>query len=193
MCEALLVDDLQTAVRVAQQEYLFLKPSNAGRNYTRFESVQVFVRDGFLDRYSGKRLIFPPVLRLLSHRLPTAFPYHPNWKMDSCHIAYWELTPTVDHVLLVARGGSDNSANWVTTSMLRNSAKSNWTLDELGWSLVPAGNGAEWDGLVGWFLDYIQQNPSLLKESCVRSWHTAIMRVVGNGEQGAASDTATRP
>ncbi|MFF0818704.1 HNH endonuclease [Rhodococcus sp. NPDC003318] len=52
--------------------------------------------------------------------------------MSQTHFAYWELFPTIDHIVPVTRGGADDESNWVTTSMLRNSAKAHWTLDELG-------------------------------------------------------------
>jgi hypothetical protein len=78
-----------------------------------------------VDRYSGLPLVFPGVLRLLSRLLPQEFPFHPNWKMAETHPAYWELFPTIDHVLPVSRGGVDSDVNWVTTSMLRNAAKAN--------------------------------------------------------------------
>jgi len=61
--------------------------------------TRIFARDGFIDRYRGSRLIFPPVLRLLSLYLPKEFPYHKNGKMTEGHMAYWELFPTVDHVV----------------------------------------------------------------------------------------------
>jgi len=161
VCEALLANDMETARQIVQHDYP--------------------VRDGFIDRYSGQRLVFPPVLRLLSRALPVEFPSHPNWKMDACHLAYWELVPTVDHIVPIARGDADDPANWITTSMLRNSAKSSWTLEELGWQLLPPGDVTMWDGLVQWFLEYTQQNPMLLKEGYVKDWHTAIVRVLKDG------------
>lgn len=108
-----------------------------GRRYTELQSLEVFARDGFVDRYSGQRLVFPGILRLLSRLLPQEFPFHPNWKMAQTHRAYWELFPTIDHVLPVARGAADSEANWVTTSMLRNAAKANGKLQEVG---VPSCN-----------------------------------------------------
>lgn len=51
--------------------------------------------------------------------------------MSECHIVYWELFPTIDHIVPVARGGRNSEENWVSTSMLRNSAKFNGTLEEL--------------------------------------------------------------
>ncbi len=181
VCEALLVNDTETARQIVQHDYPFVKPSAVSRTYTKVESARIFVRDGFTDRYSGQRLVFPPVLRLLSRALPVEFPYHPNWKMDACHLAYWELVPTIDHIVPIARGGADEPANWVTTSMLRNSAKSNWTLDELGWELLPCGDFTQWDGVVKWFVAYIEQNRTLLKETYVKEWHAAIIRVLKDG------------
>ena len=54
-------------------------------------------------------------------------------------------------------------------------AKSNWTLEQLGWKLHPAGDLAAWDGLLGWFTEHIAQNPSLLDNPLVRRWHKAVV------------------
>jgi hypothetical protein len=43
-------------------------------------------------------------------------------------MVYWELFPTLDHVVQVARGGQDEDKDWIKTSMVLNSAKSNWTI-----------------------------------------------------------------
>jgi len=131
-----------------------------------------------VDRYSGARLIFPGTLRLLSTIMPEEFPTHPNWKMSECHAAYWELCATLDHVMPVARGGSDDASNWVTTSMMRNSAKGNWTLEELGWSLQPPGRGEDWDGLMRWFVAYTEQHSALLRTPYLRRWRAAAVKVL---------------
>ena len=116
----------------------------------------------------GGRLIFPAVLRLLSHYLPLEFPYHKNGKMTEGHVAYWELFPTIDHVAPVARGGIDSEANWVCCSMLTNSIKSNWTLEQLQWRLLPAGELAEWDGMVGWFLQQVSADSVVLQNTYIK-------------------------
>ena len=85
-------------------------------------------------------------------RLPDAVRYHANWKQSETHPACWELSPTIDHVVPVARGGSELDArNIVTTSMLNNARKANWTLGELGWPDRRAPVVQGWDGLVAWF------------------------------------------
>lgn len=140
--------------------------------------TQVFMRDGFVDRYSGDRLVFPGTLRLLSTLMPEEFPAHPNWKMSESHIVYWELFPTVDHVVPVARGGADEESNWVTTSMLKNSAKSNWTLAELGWSLHPHGLFEHWDGMTAWFIEYTAANPAMMTSGYLKRWRAAAVKIL---------------
>ena len=146
------------------------------RKYGKEVLVQVFVRDGFLDRYTGERLIFPPVLRLLSLILPAEFPYHPNWKTTVTHPAFWELGATIDHVMPVTRGGTNHESNLVTTSMVRNSAKLNYTIEELGWRLHDPGSFDEWDGLIPWFLQYPAIDTGLLQNELMRRWHRAWHR-----------------
>jgi 5-methylcytosine-specific restriction endonuclease McrA len=36
----------------------------------KLDSVRVFLRNRFLDRYTGDRPVFPPVLRLILEALP---------------------------------------------------------------------------------------------------------------------------
>ena len=173
VCDSLLAGATNAAAAVARSGYPFAPPQSTGRAYTASECTSVFVRDGFIDRYSGTQLVFPGTLRLLSRLLPSEFPYHLNWKMTETHMVYWELFPTVDHIIPVARGGTDDDTNWVSTSMLRNSAKSNWTLEELGWPLVPPGDIRQWDGLLEWFVEFLKQDPSHLGDSYIRRWHRA--------------------
>src|SRR5262245_43095336 len=154
ICRALTDESMAEAEAIVRRDYPFDPAPVTARRFRPVEYTQVFVRDGFIDRYSGDRLIFPPVLRVLSFVLPTLFPYHPKWKTDETHPAYWEVSATLDHVIPVSRGGADDESNWVTTSMARNGAKMNWTLDELGWELRPAGAISEWDGMMNWFLEY---------------------------------------
>jgi hypothetical protein len=149
VCNSLLGGDPQAAADTARRGYPFAPAQSTGRVYSETECTAIFVRDGFIDRYSGTHLIFPGTIRLLSRLLPAEFPFHPNWRMTETHMVYWELFPTIDYIVPIARGGADDETNWFTTSMHRNSAKSNWTLDEFGWQLVPAGNIKEWDGLIG--------------------------------------------
>ena len=173
VCEAVARGSLDDAREILGLDYPFDPGAVAPRKYGPVEATRVFIRDGFVDRYSGQPLLFPPVLRVLSNVLPAEFPFHPNWKTEVTHPAYWELGATVDHLVPVTLGGADEESNWVTTSMSRNSAKMNWTLDQLGWQLFPPGEFTEWDGMISWFLDYLNVNPELLINRSVRQWHRA--------------------
>jgi len=91
----------------AAREYAFASVTATPRTWTASQAVLLFRRDGYVDRYSGSCLVFPGALLVLSEVLPVQFPYHPNWKSSATHSAYYELYPTVDHVVPVTRGGLD--------------------------------------------------------------------------------------
>ena len=129
----LLQHNVAEARSTIETGYPFHKLTAQGRNYTDKEKMAQFVRDGFIDRYSGQKLVNPGILKVLSYYMPETFPDQAHWKMEECHNAYWEFVPTVDHIYPVALGGADFMDNWATTSMLHNSIKSNWTLEQLNW------------------------------------------------------------
>lgn len=180
-CRALADGHPTTARDIAHAEYPFVPIIKAQRRYTERHMMKVFVRDGFIDRYSGDRLVFPGTLRLLSQLMPDEFPVQKNWKMSETHQAWWELCPTIDHVVPVARGGADDETNWATTSMLRNSAKANWTLDELGWTLREPGSMGEWDGLTAWFVEYVGKHPGMAGSGYLKRWKSAARASVRKG------------
>jgi hypothetical protein len=95
---------------------------------------------------------------------------------SGAHPAFWELYPTVDHVIPIARGGADDETNIVTTSMLSNGAKGNWLLGELGWPTQRASVVDGWDGMLGWFLSQWDANEALHGNPYLRRWHRAAIR-----------------
>jgi hypothetical protein len=173
VCGALTNGRRAEAAAIVSERYPFAPVASAGRRYSPRQLTGLHRRDGFIDRYSGTRLVCPGALRLLSRLLPEQFPFHSNWKADVCHFAFYELFPTLDHVVPVSRGGPDAAENWVTTSMLRNSAKANFTLDELGWRIHPPGDMTQWDGLLGWFIGWIDSERGVLDDPYLRRWHQA--------------------
>ncbi|HXF77281.1 MAG TPA: hypothetical protein VN598_00345 [Usitatibacter sp.] len=140
--------------------------------------LQVFIRDGFTDRYFGERLVFPGTLHALSILLGDQFPYQPNWKMSLTHSAFYELYPTIDHIVPVARGGPDDESNVITTSMLRNSAKGSWLVEELSGPVDLAPIVSGWDGLVNWFRSAWDANDALRRDAAVRKWRKALLEAV---------------
>jgi hypothetical protein len=173
ICFALSERDKERASRIARAEYAYESLACARPTFTPAESLRVFIRDGFLDRYSGRRLVFPGALRVVSQLLPDEFPAHPNRETGGPHIACWELYPVVDYVTPLARGGSEDDDNRVTTCMLKHTAKSQWTLDEMSWVLHPPGDIGQWDGLLGWFVEYADSNAALLGDDYLGRWHRA--------------------
>lgn len=141
------------------------------RTYTITQKMQQFIKDGFIDRYTGQKLLNPGILKVLSVYFPKEFPFHPHWKMTETHIAYWELIPTIDHIYPIAKGGHDDENNWVTTSMKNNSIKSNYTIDEIHWSLFPQGNIHDWDGLTKVFIKLVDSNKELLHDNYIKIWY----------------------
>jgi hypothetical protein len=176
VCRSLGERDLVSGAATLRRDYPFEPLPNAGRQYTPFQCMEVFLCDGFCDRYTGQCLVNPAVLRLVSALLPKEFPAHPNWKQSESHIGFWELFPTIDHLVPVARGGADAEDNWVTTSMFRNSAKGNALLEELGWELQPRGDLASWDGLTDWVIEYVASDPELNSITGEETRHRAYIQ-----------------
>lgn len=176
VCNLLDSNNENKAEEVINRQYPFQNIEHLNRSYTKSKMLEIFLRDGFIDRYSGYKLIFPPVLRLLSIKFPDSFPFHKNWKMSECHIAYWELMPTIDHIKPIAQGGTNDDSNLICTSMIRNSAKSNFTLKQLGWEIQPQGNLDEWDGLVHWFLNYVEKYPDFLQIEYIKQWYSLVVK-----------------
>ena len=167
----LLENKMEEAKATIQNEYPHKHIDLEKRSYTLKEKMEQFLRDGFIDRYTGKKLVNPGMLKVITYYFPEEFPYDPHWKMTRTHIAYWDLIPTIDHIFPIAQGGVDNPSNWATTSMKNNSIKSNYSLDEINWELHPSGSVREWDGLTKLFIDLVDQNKELLQDSYIKSWY----------------------
>lgn len=176
LCELLLDDKKKDCIDFAITNYPFSSNSISKRAYSRYQMCRVFLRDGFIDRYSEEKLLFPGIIMLLTIEFPEIFKYHTNWKMSETHMVYWELFPTIDHLVPVAKGGLDDESNWITTSMVRNSAKSNWTIEELGWKLYDKGSLESWDGLVNCFLELTNKNPLYEKNNYISGWKIALLK-----------------
>ena len=176
ICDLLLEDRMQDCIDVAKEKYPFVDSLPQKRQYSKHQMCKIFLRDGFIDRYTGDKLLFPGLIKILTIEFPDIFKYHINWKMSDTHMVYWDLCPTIDHLVPVARGGPNNDLNWITTSQVRNSAKSNWTIDEIGWKLYDKGELNNWNGLIHYFLDLTKKNPDYEQDKYVSNWKTALLR-----------------
>ena len=193
ICRKISGSSLDDAAALARNELPFEPFEQTKRSRTEAEKVAVYLRDGFVDRYSGDRLVFPGTLLLLSHLLPEEIPYHSHWDTAKCHMVFWYLSPTVDHVEPVARGGRDTTDNLVCTSMLSNDAKRHWTLEELGWRCFPRGSLLQWDGLLSWFVEYTSDESSVLRElPKLEEWRRVAKRALASDHQQELPTTLQR-
>lgn len=183
VCDCLAVGENEKAKTIIENDYRHQYIQYEKRSMNNFEKLQIYIRDGFIDRYNGKKLIFPNVFRIITAELGNeCFPFHPNWKMSDCHIAYWSYMPTYDHILPIARGGIDKPENIVTTSQIMNSAKSNFLIDELGWKLFNAGKIEEWDGMIRWYVKYRNEHKKILEDKYIKSWDLALEKCISMGK-----------
>ncbi len=175
--ERLIDEDKDGAKGIISDEYSFTVLKRDSRTYTVKQKMEQFTRDGFIDRYSGEKLVNPGMLKVISVYFPDEFPYHPHWKTTETHQAYWELVPTIDHIIPIANGGKDVPENWATTSMLNNSIKSNWTLEQLRWQRYPRGKIEEWDGLSYDFVEIVSMDGNLLKDNYIKKWYDESLKL----------------
>ncbi|SEA77648.1 hypothetical protein SAMN04515656_12923 [Eubacterium aggregans] len=171
IARSLINNNKQEAIDWIEQEYPFKRIKKSRRTYSDEQMCEVFMRDGFIDRYSGDRLVNIGMLKTISVFFSEEFPYQSHWKMTETHPAFWELAPTLDHVDPIAMGGLDEPSNWVTTSMMHNMVKSQWTLEQLNWQLHEPGDLLEWDGLTGYFLKIVVENEELLEDGLIKKWY----------------------
>ncbi|MDZ4686443.1 MAG: hypothetical protein SH850_15345 [Planctomycetaceae bacterium] len=177
VCSALSAGDVAFAQEIARTEYPFNPATKGKRSMKRERMLQVFIRDGFIDRYFGGRLLFPGVLYLLRHELPAEFPAPPSWRASESHFIYWELWPMVDHIIPIAQGGTNELSNLCTTSVIHNDQKGHYSLDLLGWALKDPGNMEDWDGLIHWFIEYVSSHPQI-SDKDVLGWHQVATKVM---------------
>ena len=180
IAKMLVVDDKDTAKKIIHEKYPHTVIEIEKRSYTMTQKMEQFLSDGFVDRYTGEKLLNPGILKVLSFYFPEDFPFHPHWKMTHTHVAYWELIPTIDHIYPIAKGGQDHKDNWVTTSMKNNSIKSNYTIEEIRWTLYPKGNLNDWDGLTSMFLELVDSHKELLLDNYIKSWYVVSKKLMGS-------------
>ena len=69
-------------LKAKEIEYPFQVVLIEKRGYSDKQKMEQFVKDGFIDRYSGQKLINPGLLKVMSYYMPDIFPYQAHWKMS---------------------------------------------------------------------------------------------------------------
>ena len=172
--------NVDQARQTASERLPFTPRRRTQHNISDRDKLRVYLRDGFIDQYTGLQVWHPCALRLFAEFMPDLLPYHKNGRLDQCHILHWDLSPAVDHIVPVSRGGMHNSDNWITTSWGKNTIKSNMTLDELKWPRHSPGNLNDWDGGTGWFLGAIERRTDLSSKAPFGRWYKDTLAVLSN-------------
>ena len=73
LCELLLEDKKNDCIDFATTHYPFANNLISKRQYSKYEMCRVFLRDGFTDRCSGDKLLFPGIIMLLTIEFPEIF------------------------------------------------------------------------------------------------------------------------
>lgn len=151
--------------------------------------LAIFRRDGFRDRYSGERLVFPGTLLALAVVLRDVIPYPdpPTARRDRSHQMMSELYPAVDRVIPASRperlraaglADPDDPANLVTTSRANHAAKAMALPAEIGWACRDRSEQDAWDGLSGWFAQMLARDATLRDDRthgpAIVAWHRAL-------------------
>ncbi|MDQ5822781.1 MAG: HNH endonuclease [Chloroflexota bacterium] len=148
------------------------EPQTSRRGIPVRTQAAVFQRDHYTCGYCGRLTICPPALRYLSERFPDLVPYHPHGKWDLTHPLYWEAYASCDHLVPLARGGAEDTENYVTSCYKCNTIKSSWLLEELGWARQPVPE-LEWDGLSGLFVKAMAAAP--IDKPYFKTWLRALV------------------
>ena len=74
----LIAQNKSGAIKIIQNDYPFVHLERERRTYTDKQKIKQSIKDGFIDRYSGQRLVNPGLLKVISCYLPDVFPYHPH-------------------------------------------------------------------------------------------------------------------
>lgn len=139
--------------------------------------VEIFQRDRFICRYSGKKTIFVPTLRSLALLYPEVFPYQANWKIGDDPMMYLYVThgTSCDYIEPLARGGVAEPGNIATTTTLANLRKGSARLEEIGWELRPS-DTRYWDGLSNLFVRLSFASAEVREDASLQKWRQALLQ-----------------
>ena len=173
LCDGRL-DDVET---ISEKSYPFTPVTKYRKSFSMKDRLDTFMRDGFVDRYSGEQLVHPGALRLLNDLLPHRFPFDPHGKLDRCHDIYWTKLASIDHLKPLSREGEDIAENRMTTSMKRNQIKNLWLLEELEWTLHDPGDLNDWDGCSSYFVKLVERYENRCSKY-VMTWYRATKNYI---------------
>ena len=172
-CLALEAGSVNAAEKIIATGFPFSGYLNDEKPLSEAAQLKIFRRDGFVDRFTGQKVFLPPVLTVLSEMLPDVFPNHPNWKRDETHQAHEMFTATVKKII---PNRPADEFNLATAAYKTKAAKANATLEDLGWKILSLEEIADlrWDGMTGWFMNYVDDHRDLLSVPLIARWYKAV-------------------
>ncbi len=172
-CLALEAGSVNAAEKIIATGFPFSGYLNDEKPLSEATQLKIFRRDGFVDRFTGQKVFLPPVLTVLSEMLPDVFPNHPNWKRDETHQAHEMFTATVKKII---PNRPADEFNLATAAYKTKAAKANATLEDLGWKILSLEEIADlrWNGMTGWFMNYVDDHRDLLSVPLVARWYKAV-------------------
>lgn len=127
----------------------------------------VLVRDGFICRYCGARLLLPQAVKVLDIHDPLkGWHWHPNTKLEPLR----SKGATVDHIIPESEGGYDSPKNLVACCNMCNPSKGKGHR-----SLLPQSLDKSWDGGSCIFLTLATKYKQHLSSEDVK-WLKALTR-----------------
>ena len=99
--KSILTGNIESAKNLINKEYPFKKLKPEGRSYTDKEKYEQFVRDGFIDRYTGEKLVNPGLLKVLSYYSRMHFHIRAigRWKNVTVPTGNWSQQLTTSFLL----------------------------------------------------------------------------------------------
>jgi hypothetical protein len=125
-------------------------PSRTAR-VSQVDKARIFFRDSFTCRHCERETIFEPVFRVLALLHPAGVPYDDHWRRVACHPDVMTHATSLDHVLPVSRGGTNDWENLVTACAGCQYRK----MDDIWPDPRPVATST-WDGLSGLYPELCQ-------------------------------------
>lgn len=177
-CLALEAGSVDAAKKIIETDFPFSRYIKDEKQLPEAEQMKIFMRDGFVDRFTGKRVFMPAVLVVLGKTMPDVFPYKDtHWDRDQTHQAHEMFTAAVKKIIPSASAKYER--NLVTVSYLTKLSRGNATIEDLGQRLLTLEEieNLRWDGMTDWFVRYVDEHRDLLANTMINKWYTAIQKI----------------
>jgi 5-methylcytosine-specific restriction endonuclease McrA len=119
-------DSIQRPVRLPMEAFAMLTEAR-GPKPSLTQRIRIFDRDGWRCRYCHRKVVVPPVLRLLRHIYPDFKGVGPGDSMPKldtdCGVG--RVYPNLDHIHLQSYNGSNRDENLVTACQEHNEHNGN--------------------------------------------------------------------